>query len=338
MQPASHALGSRSFHMHASAATSPVFASCARSGRDTAASRTRAAARRVLQPAASRSRSSSRPSSGRSRRADPTPRRSARPRRAARATPRSNPARGSAHASLDVTPESAASPAAFAISGADRQPAGATSPEPGAASLRPHAAQTTSSISRSEPYLLAVVDAEARARVGSERDDARFRRRHARADRTKSRPRVGQLDADDRPALAVASRPRARRASSRRARPVMSSVAAMKCGTAVERIDLAAVVEPDPAEHLLDAFRLLADLADDRRDIRRQQLGVDRIVGEQRVDELLVVLRQPIGFLIREAREAAAERLPQLRGAIGLERRQQLREHLIAKQRRDACA
>ena len=101
---------------------------------------------------------------------------------------------------------------------------------------------------------------------------------------------------------------------------------------AVERIDLLRVVEADPAQHLLDALGLLADLADDRADVLGQELGVDRIVGEQRVDELLVVLRQPIRFLIREPREVAAERLPQLRRAIGLERRQQLGQHLIAEQ------
>jgi hypothetical protein len=50
-------------------------------------------------------------------------------------------------------------------------------------------------------------------------------------------------------------------------------------------------------------------------------------------DELLVVLRQQVGLLVAEAGEVAAEVLPQPAGAVGLQRRQQLGQHLIAEHR-----
>ena len=51
------------------------------------------------------------------------------------------------------------------------------------------------------------------------------------------------------------------------------------------------------------------------------------------MDELLVLLREQIGLGIGEPGEVAAERLPEVAGAVGLERRQQLGQHLVAKER-----
>ena len=101
----------------------------------------------------------------------------------------------------------------------------------------------------------------------------------------------------------------------------------MRCG----------VGEAHLAQHLLDPLGLGPDLADQLLHVRRQQRRVERILREQRADELLVVLRQAIGLLVGEAGEAPPERLPQQAGAVGLERRHQLGEHLVAKQPRGAA-
>ena len=178
-----------------------------------------------------------------------------------------------------------------------------------------------------EPYLLAVLDAEPR-RASSVMPTDAARPSGSRARRSRgtaacagaSRPRASPTAARHRRARPCAPRPRAASRTS-----VMSSVLRDEVRAAVERIDLLGVVEADPPQHLLDRACVSgADLADDRAHVVGQQLGVDRIVGEQRVDELLVVLREQIGLLVREAGELAAERLPQLRRAVGLERRQQL--------------
>ena len=57
----------------------------------------------------------------------------------------------------------------------------------------------------------------------------------------------------------------------------------------VERVGLVGVVEPDPAQPRLDRLGLRTDLADQLAHVVGQELGVDRIIREQRVDELLVV-------------------------------------------------
>ena len=74
--------------------------------------------------------------------------------------------------------------------------------------------------------------------------------------------------------------------------------ARVKVRPAVERIDAVRVAEPDLAQHLLDRLGLGPDLADQLLHVRRQQRRVQRILRKQRADELLVVLRQPIGLLV----------------------------------------
>ena len=94
------------------------------------------------------------------------------------------------------------------------------------------------------------------------------------------------------------------------------------------------VGEPDLAQHLLDRLGLGPDLADQLLHVRRQQRRVERILRKQRADELLVVLRQPVRLLVAEAGELPPQRLPQQAGAVGLERRHQLGQHLVAEQPR----
>jgi hypothetical protein len=91
------------------------------------------------------------------------------------------------------------------------------------------------------------------------------------------------------------------------------------------------VDEPDLAQHLLDRLRLGTDLADQLLHVRGQQRRVQRILGEQRADELLVVLRQPIRLLVAEPGELPPQRLPEQAGAVLFQRRHQLGQHLVAK-------
>ena len=103
-------------------------------------------------------------------------------------------------------------------------------------------------------------------------------------------------------------------------------------GAAVERVDALGVPKPDTPEHLLDALRLRAHLADDVLRLLRQERRVERALGEEAADELLVLLREAIGLGVAEVGEVAAERVPEVRGAVGLERREELGEDLVAEE------
>jgi hypothetical protein len=105
----------------------------------------------------------------------------------------------------------------------------------------------------------------------------------------------------------------------------------VKVRAAVERIDAVGVGESDLAQHAFHALGFGAHLADQLLHVRRQQGGVQRILGEQRADEFLVGLRQAIRLLIRKAGELPAQRFPQQAGAVRLERRHQFRHHLVAE-------
>src|SRR6476659_810493 len=151
-----------------------------------------------------------------------------------------------------------------------------------------------------EPYLLAVLDPEHATLRVREPDDTGGDLRDPRAECAEARLRAWRIDGDDRPRAAVTGGPAAHLdlrgiADDRDVVGLREEVRAT-----IERIDLLGVVEADPPQHLLDGLGLLAELADQRADIGRQQLRVDRIVGEQGVDELLVVLRDAIGFLVRQ--------------------------------------
>src|SRR5690606_3730971 len=77
--------------------------------------------------------------------------------------------------------------------------------------------------------------------------------------------------------------------------------------------------------------RLRADLADHVPRAIVEQARVDLAEREEVPDELLVAAAQQIGLGVRHAREAAPERLPQVARAVGLERRQELGEQLVAE-------
>ena len=106
---------------------------------------------------------------------------------------------------------------------------------------------------------------------------------------------------------------------------------------AVERVDALGVAEADAAQQLLDAARLRADLADDGLARWREQRRVDFALGKQAADELLVALAEAVGLAVAEAGEVTAERFPQVAGAVGLERRQQLGQQLVAESPRAAA-
>ena len=99
-------------------------------------------------------------------------------------------------------------------------------------------------------------------------------------------------------------------------------------GPAVEGIDPVGVAEADAAEQLLHAARRGADLADHRLRVGGEHARVDHPLGEERLDELLVLLRELVGLGVAHPGEVAAHRLPEVAGAVGLERGHQLGEHL----------
>src|ERR1700690_2096225 len=99
--------------------------------------------------------------------------------------------------------------------------------------------------------------------------------------------------------------------------------------TAVEGVDAPRISEAHAPKHLLDASGLRALLADDLLRLNGQERRVDGSFGKEALDKLLVLLRETIGFRVRHPGELPAERVPQMRRSVGLERRQQLREELV---------
>ena len=77
---------------------------------------------------------------------------------------------------------------------------------------------------------------------------------------------------------------------------VISSHGRGEVRAAVEGVDAVGVAEADAPEELLDAARLLPDLADDLLRARGQQRRVDVALGEEALDELLVLLRELVGL------------------------------------------
>ena len=97
----------------------------------------------------------------------------------------------------------------------------------------------------------------------------------------------------------------------------------------IERIDALGISKADAPQHLLDALRLRADLADDVARLLRKERRVDRSFGEEPADELFVLLREAVGLGVRHVGEVAAERVPEVRRAVRLERREELGEELV---------
>ena len=81
---------------------------------------------------------------------------------------------------------------------------------------------------------------------------------------------------------------------------------------AVERVDALGVPEADAAKHLLDAFGLRADLADDVLRLLRKERRVDGAFGPQPLDELFVLLREDVRLGVRQPREVPPEGIPQV--------------------------
>ena len=90
-------------------------------------------------------------------------------------------------------------------------------------------------------------------------------------------------------------------------------------------------------EQLLDAARLRADLADHvLRALREAATRRSSPSGNRPRMNSLFFLRELVGLGVGQAGEVAAERLPEVARAVGLERRQQLGEHLVAEAARGA--
>src|ERR1700686_3599381 len=102
---------------------------------------------------------------------------------------------------------------------------------------------------------------------------------------------------------------------------------------AVERVDALVVAEADADQHRLRPVRLRPHLADGVLDLLREERRVDLAGWEERLDELLVLPREPVRLLVAQARELAAQGLPQGRASVVLQPRQELDEHAVAKAR-----
>src|SRR5262249_45421219 len=102
-------------------------------------------------------------------------------------------------------------------------------------------------------------------------------------------------------------------------------------GTAVEWVDPLHVLEPNLLQHLLHRTRSCSDLADDALRSFREKGRVDVRRREQLLDELSVLAGEAIGGLRGEPRELFSRRLPPEGAAGGQQRRQQLREDLLAE-------
>src|SRR2546421_1087839 len=103
--------------------------------------------------------------------------------------------------------------------------------------------------------------------------------------------------------------------------------------TAVERIDPLVIAEPDLRQHRPGPDALRPHLADRLLDLLREQRRVDLAGRKELLDELLVLAREPIRILVGEAREFAAQRLPERAAPVFLQAREQLDEDAVAKAR-----
>ena len=102
---------------------------------------------------------------------------------------------------------------------------------------------------------------------------------------------------------------------------------------AVERIDAIRVLETDPAQHVLDAFGLRADLTDDVLRVTREERDVDRVAREKIAHEVLVLAREQIRLAITHVREVTSDGFPEVTRSVRLEWGEQLGEELVAKER-----
>src|SRR3989449_7982125 len=102
---------------------------------------------------------------------------------------------------------------------------------------------------------------------------------------------------------------------------------------AVERIDPLVIAEPDLRQHRPGPDALRPHLADRLLDLLREQRRVDLAGRKELLDELLVLAREPIRILVGEAREFAAQRLPERTAPVFLQAREQLDEDAVAKAR-----
>src|SRR6266446_2748650 len=100
---------------------------------------------------------------------------------------------------------------------------------------------------------------------------------------------------------------------------------------AVEGVDALVVAEADARQHRLGAHALRPHLADGLLDLLREQRHVDLARREELLDELLVLPGEPVGVLVGEPGELAAQRLPERAAAVLLQPGKQLHQDAVAE-------